>query len=100
MTSRAADAFREAIMRDPAAVIARANLGAVLLRLDRPAEALNAYEQAIALSPGLAPLHRGAARALFQLGYDEEADAAAREALRLDPLDDSALRLLRRIEGR
>ena len=96
----AADAFREAILRDPAAVIARANLGAVLLRLDRSAEALRIYEQAIALSPGLAPLHRGAARAFFQMGLDEEADAAAHEALRLDPLDDAALRLLQRIERR
>ncbi|MEE2940364.1 MAG: tetratricopeptide repeat protein [Planctomycetota bacterium] len=96
----AVDAFREAILRDPAAVIARANLAAVLLRLDRPAEALSTYEDAISLAPGLAALHRGAARALFQLGLDEPAEAAAREALRLDPLDDAALRLLRSIEGR
>ncbi len=95
----AADAFHEAIARDPAAVIARANLAAVLLRLDRPGEALLIYEEAISLAPGLAPLHRGRARALWRLDRVDAAEAAVRESLRLDPSDDAATRLLRRIEG-
>lgn len=96
----AADAFREAIARDPDAVIARANLGSVLLRLDRPAQALTAYEEAIARSPGLAALHRGAARSLWRLGRTDAAHDAVLETIRLDPSDDAARRLLRRIEGR
>ena len=82
------------------AVIARANLGSVLLRLDRPAQALTAYEEAIARSPGLAALHRGAARALWRLGRVDAAHDAVLESIRLDPSDDAARRLLRRIEGR
>ena len=45
-------------------------------------------------------IHRGAARSLWRLGRTDAAHDAVLETIRLDPSDDAARRLLRRIEGR
>ena len=51
----------------------------------RPADALAAYDAAVMLRPGYAPAHLGRAHALRDLGRNAEAEAAVREADRLDP---------------
>jgi hypothetical protein len=75
----------EAVRLDPDYVEARTNLGAVYAKADRPAEALEQYEQALALEPNLALLHSNKAAALVMLSRWEEAEQVARHALQLDP---------------
>jgi tetratricopeptide (TPR) repeat protein len=64
---------------------ARANLGNVLLRAGRPAEARAEYETALRFEPGHASTHYNLGNALLQLGQTGRAVAEYREALRLQP---------------
>jgi len=68
-------AFRQAITLEPASVVSRANLNAVLLRLDRPEEALSVLQEGLRLHPD-GRLYSNLGTVLFSLGrYVEAADA-------------------------
>ena len=75
----------EAVRLDPGFVEARTNLGALYAKTNRPKEALDEYEQALALEPNLAILHSNKAAALVMLSRWEEAEQAGRRAVQLDP---------------
>jgi len=75
----------EALRLDPDFMEARTDLGAVYIEANRPEEALEQYDQALALEPNLAVLHSNRAAALVMLGRWVEAEQAARRALQLDP---------------
>jgi superkiller protein 3 len=75
----------EALRLDPDFMEARTDLGAFHAQANRPEEALEQYDQALALEPNLALLHSNKAAALVMLGRWEEAEQAARRALQLDP---------------
>jgi protein O-GlcNAc transferase len=57
----------------------------------RPAAAVAALKQALALDPRLAPAHQNLGIALEELGRPDEAEAAYRDALRIDPAYVAAL---------
>lgn len=59
--------------------------GDALQLMDQPEPALDAYVRACALQPHTGLHHLGRANALEALGHHEQADAATREGLRLDP---------------
>jgi tetratricopeptide (TPR) repeat protein len=61
------------------------NLGLILLRLDRPAEALERFQTAIRLRPGDSRAHNSLGTALLALDRAGEAVAAIRHATQLDP---------------
>src|SRR5262249_42957799 len=90
---------------DPHDALARANRGAILVGLDRPADALVALAEALAIDPRYARAqnHRGVA--LERLGRLDEARTAYREASAPDPRDAvarnslGALALSRGVEG-
>ena len=63
------------------------NQGNVLYQLQRYAEALAAYEQAIRLDPNDATLYSNKGHAVQHLGRHEEVLAAYEQAIRLDPND-------------
>ncbi len=75
----------EAVRLDPRLVKARGDLGIVYAKLGRAVEALEQYDQAIALEPNLALLHSNKAAALVMISRWEEAETEARITLRLDP---------------
>ncbi len=79
--------------------IAFCNLGATLLRLERPHEAALAYARAAELAPGLLPAWRGWANALGVQGEWLAADAKLARALELDGTDPGALSLERRLRA-
>ena len=78
--------------------MAHCNLGAVLLRRERAAEAAEAYGRATRLAPGLAAAWRGLGNALARQGRPDEARAALGRALDLDPGDPRARQLLDSLE--
>jgi tetratricopeptide (TPR) repeat protein len=75
----------EALHLDPDFMEARADLGAVYAQANRPEDALEQYDQALAVEPNLALLHSNKAAALVMLSRWEEAERAARHAVQLDP---------------
>jgi tetratricopeptide (TPR) repeat protein len=77
--------FWEALRLDPDYWEARADLGIVYVKTDRPVEALVQYELALSLEPNVAALHSNEAAALVMLNRCPEAEKAARRALQLDP---------------
>lgn len=74
------------------------NLGNTLLNLRRLEEAIDAYQQAIALNPVRAAAHYGKGYALFELRRLEEAQAAFLEATRIEPGHAQATQALRLVE--
>jgi tetratricopeptide (TPR) repeat protein len=72
---------------DPEYMEAFNNLGSRYMMLDRPADALQAFEQAIRLDPQIAMVHANAAIALLSVGKFAEAEATARKTLELDASD-------------
>ncbi len=82
--------YREAIeragaSRGPASAPALQNLGALLMRCGRHADALVVHEALVAIAPDLADAHFNVAENLLAVGRPEDALAAAERALRLDP---------------
>jgi tetratricopeptide (TPR) repeat protein len=78
-------------------------LGAALLRLERPEEAVQAFEKAVQLKPDDADLWRHRGNALFKAGRSGEALPCFQRAAELNPVDaDSAYRagVLLKEEGR
>ena len=78
------DAAR-ALESDGASWQAQNDMGAALLSVKRPAEAVTHFDQAVRLKPGDALLHFNLAKALLAAGSPEPAGAALRRALALNP---------------
>jgi tetratricopeptide (TPR) repeat protein len=94
----AAEAFlQEAGKRDPRLAPVQEHLGVVLGLRGRPAEAAEAFKEAIALAPGNATAYFHLAVAYAQMGRFPEARASAVEALRLQPDYREAKNLLSRL---
>lgn len=96
--ARAAEAYRQALQRDPAHVPARNALGVALARLGLLEEAEAQLRQAVAAAPQRGDLHSNLGYLLLLAGRPQEALPALEQALALDPQDRVAhanLRLLR-----
>ena len=78
------DAAR-ALESDAASWQAQNAMGAALLSVHRPAEAVKHFDQAVRLKPGDALLHFNLAKALLASGSPDPAGAAMRRALQLNP---------------
>ena len=84
----AATCYRDAIAAAPPAALqalAWYNLGVTRMRQDRPAEARDAYLQALSLEPDYSEASNNLGTVLLALGEPEKAELAWREALRLRP---------------
>ncbi len=81
----AADAYRDAMRRDPRDADATHLLGLVLFELGRRDEAFSLFEQSLALQPASAQFWSNYGEALRRGGHDDKAAAALEEAIRLDP---------------
>jgi tetratricopeptide (TPR) repeat protein len=92
--------LRRALEIAPADTNARNALGLLLLRLERPQEALAHFESVVAASPGLAYAHASRGNALLALGSINAAESAYRRALELDPSQGAALAGLAHIASR
>lgn len=79
--------YLEAVEKNPDDAESLSNLGQVLVRLNRPAEALPYFERAVAIIPGRWAYHFNLARALGLLNRHEEAVAGYRHAQQLFPDD-------------
>lgn len=80
----AAAKLQEAIAKEPTFAEAHANLGAQLVRLGQPENALAEFEHARLLGLSNAPLHTNVAAALLELKRLPEAEVAVQTALRDD----------------
>jgi len=76
---------RQALGLAPGSADAHRNLADLLLSLDRPDEAIGAYERALAIKPDAADVCSNFANALQQLGRLTEAVAAYERALAIRP---------------
>jgi predicted O-linked N-acetylglucosamine transferase (SPINDLY family) len=84
-THDAIAASQRAVQLAPGDVRALTQLGAMLLRAGRHAEALRCYEHSLTLRPELANAHAGRGIALARGGADEQAILALSRAVELDP---------------
>ena len=92
--------FEAALRMNPNFVDARSNLGDDLRSLGRIPEAIDQYEAALRLNPNDGTLHLNLALALLRSpGRDGDAASELREALRLQPGNAEARRLLARINA-
>jgi tetratricopeptide (TPR) repeat protein len=90
LLDRAILAHLAALALDPTALIARSNLGLALLARGRIDEAVAAFDTAIAQvaatgAPEIAALHSNLAQCLCDLRRLEEAEAACRRAVAIEP---------------
>ncbi|MDY7095199.1 MAG: tetratricopeptide repeat protein [Acidobacteriota bacterium] len=85
-------AFRTAVAADPLASTARVNLASVLLRRDKPEEAIQQLQIAQRLNPEHLEASRQLAALLLEQGRRREAVPALRTMVRHQP-DDASLRL-------
>ena len=79
--------FQEAVTRNPQDAEALSNLGQILVRLDRPGEAVPYFQRASSLIPDRWAYRFNLARAFGLLGRWDESVATYREAQRLFPQD-------------
>ncbi len=79
--------FRTAVEQNPQDAESWSNLGQVLVKMNRTAEALPAFDRAIALLPGRWAYRFNQARALGLVGRLEESIAAYRVSQQLFPAD-------------
>lgn len=86
----AAAGYQDAAAASPAHFSAHLNLGVVLRRLGRPAEALASCDRALALNPDAASAHGNRGRVLVDLGRLEDALASYDRAVALKPDDADA----------
>src|SRR5215469_8331656 len=77
--------YREILGADAECGFAHANLGAALVNLQRPGEALENLNRAIAIDPSNAIAYNNRAAALLQLGRAEEALPDCERAIGLQP---------------
>jgi Flp pilus assembly protein TadD/ADP-heptose:LPS heptosyltransferase len=89
---QAAEALLAAVMAKAPSVEAAVGLGNVLRDLDRPAEAVAAFERGLALDSGSAKLLRGLGNALRDVGRAADAVVALDRAAALTP-DDAEVHL-------
>ena len=82
---RAARLFRQTLQLDPDYHEAQVDLGDCLLLTGHPSEALEVLDTAVKALPGDAMAHTLRAMALDDLGRPDEANAAYRRALQIDP---------------
>ena len=87
-------ALRQARGLAPQNPVLAINLGALLLRLGRPLEAVPHLEAAVALAPQAAPGWSNLAGVRLLLGQTDGAEQAARTALALNPQDGAAVQTL------
>ncbi|HUF78447.1 MAG TPA: sulfatase-like hydrolase/transferase, partial [Thermoanaerobaculia bacterium] len=85
--SAAVPLFREVLGEEPGLLDGWEYLGHSLMRLGRPAEALEAYERLLTASAGSPQAALGAAGALLELGRLDEAVEHAELAVELLPVD-------------
>jgi Tfp pilus assembly protein PilF len=83
--------LREAVAACPSQPGAHYDYGLFLLNQGRPAEALPAFQQAVALAPNWAPPYLGMAETAVRTGQNDAASVALSRALRLDPANREAL---------
>jgi len=82
----AVDALRKILAHDPNLFDAQYKLADTLARMDRPADAAEAYRRAIAMAPSIAgELSVGLGRACLRLGRFDEASANAGIAMKEHP---------------
>jgi tetratricopeptide (TPR) repeat protein len=79
--------YRAAIERNPDDAESHSNLGQMLVRLNRPAEALPSFDRAIGLLPARWAYHFNRARAFSRLERWDEAISGYRQAQQLFPDD-------------
>ena len=84
-TERGVELIKRAIGLNPNVAVAHSNLGAALMDLKRPAEALASYDKAIALKPDYAAAHNNRGAALRDLKRPTEALASYDKAIALKP---------------
>jgi superkiller protein 3 len=84
----------KALDMDPGNAAAHDDLGILYLRSDEAGKAREQFERAIALNPRLASARVNESFALLALGLPGEAEASAREALKIAPADTFAHLLL------
>ena len=102
MPAAAREAFAVALAADPALAVALEGMGAACRAGGRHGEAAHWYSKLVAQNPDDAAARIGLADSLLQTGKVEEAEAMARHALQLDPLQTSAygtLALLHIVRG-
>jgi Flp pilus assembly protein TadD len=87
-------ALERASALDPGDPELHANLGNVLLSLDRHEEAIASYRRALAIAPGFADVHNNLGTLYRQQGQMRAAEASCQEALRLNPRSAAATALL------
>jgi tetratricopeptide (TPR) repeat protein len=87
---RAIALLREALRLDPDWVKPRLNLGVELARSGRHEAALVAYAQVISRAPKHRSVHYNRGRVLVRMGRLDEAAAAFRTSLAIDPADEAA----------
>jgi Flp pilus assembly protein TadD len=84
-------ALEEACEKFPGEAGPRRSLGWLLLKQERPQDAVPYLEDAVHIAPDVAYHHRLLARAYTAVGRDEEAEREMMEATRLEPNDAGAL---------
>jgi tetratricopeptide (TPR) repeat protein len=84
-SQRAIEHFRKALDIEPDYMEAHTNLGARLIREDKPQEAAQHLERAVELDPGSSLAFTNQAAAYMMLNRIPDAERAARQAERLDP---------------
>lgn len=77
--------IRQAVEQAPAEAGLHSDLGNVLLELDRPDLAIQAYEEAIRLDPGAVAARNNLGVVLRALRLPEAAEAVYREVIAMDP---------------
>jgi tetratricopeptide (TPR) repeat protein len=91
---RTETAYRLAVERDPGNAVAWQSRGDAAIALDKPADAIAYYRRAQAAGGGSPELSNLLGWAYFDMGQLKEAEAAFREANRLDPKDANVLLVL------
>lgn len=82
---RAIEAARQAVAANPETVQPRLNLGAALLRADRPEEAMSELEEVLQLSPGHPIAHFNLGATAYRLGDRGEAEKNYAAAVASNP---------------
>lgn len=95
----AAEGYQRVLDAVPDGHLARGRLAEVLLKQDRPEDAVGVLRAGLQQFPQAALLHRGLGSMLERTGNIEEAIAEYREYARLAPASDDARQLTERAEG-
>jgi tetratricopeptide (TPR) repeat protein len=77
--------WNDTVAKRPGNVRARSNLGLVLFRAGKVPEAIDQYEQAVAMDPHWAIAHNDLGNALRRVGRVDEAIAQYQQALQIEP---------------